>query len=262
MQARTVKPMAWLLTGALLALTVACGGENLGEVGAGISPQVVAPPTAAPIPQVVSTPLVAPTAQAVVRSTEMPTGLVVSTPSVSPTVQMVSMSTVAAIPQVVVKPTETPTRRVAVPPTATADLQVSPTLGEDWGVRKLQCPLKDSSSMKEEIVSTRRPTSEEVAVAVERARSVRHKYEDLFSRQPNVWGVGIGRVKYPDGQVSEEIGFVVSVTEKVDQNTLSPEDRIPDCLEGVPVFIVEEPVPVLTPEAPEKPKEERENGGR
>ena len=33
-------------------------------------------------------------------------------------------------------------------------------------------------------------------------------------------------------------GFKVLVTEKVDQNTLPPEDRIPDMLEGVPVYIV------------------------
>ena len=77
--------------------------------------------------------------------------------------------------------------------------------------------------------------------ATERARAIRHKYEDLFWRQPNVHGVGIGRFEDENGEGTRQVGFVITVTEKVDQNTLPPEDRIPDCLEGVPVQIVEEP---------------------
>ena len=41
-------------------------------------------------------------------------------------------------------------------------------------------------------------------------------------------------------------GIVVGVSEKTDQSTLPAEDRIPDCLEGVPVqIIIEGPVKLL-----------------
>ena len=79
----------------------------------------------------------------------------------------------------------------------------------------------------------------------ERIHEVRLKYDDLFWRQPNVFGVGEGLFMYESGELNETSGIVVSVTEKVDQSTLPPEDRIPDCLEGVPVYVVVEPTPVL-----------------
>lgn len=40
-------------------------------------------------------------------------------------------------------------------------------------------------------------------------------------------------------------GISISVTRKVDQSTLPPEDRIPDCLEGIPVQVVKEEPPEL-----------------
>ena len=80
---------------------------------------------------------------------------------------------------------------------------------------------------------------------VYRARAIRPKYDPLFWRQPNVHGVGIGDIQDGSGEWTGKWGFVVHVTEKVDQSTLPPEDRIPDCLEGVPVEIREEPIPVL-----------------
>ena len=76
---------------------------------------------------------------------------------------------------------------------------------------------------------------------VERASAIRHKYEDLFWRQPNVHGVGIGIIEDENGQYTDRAGFVIGVTEKVDQSTLRPEDRMPNCLEGVPVQIEERP---------------------
>ena len=89
-------------------------------------------------------------------------------------------------------------------------------------------------------------TPESLQDDVERARAIRHKYEDLFWRQPNVWGVGIGEFRDENGEwAGGPWAFAISVTEKVDQNTLPPEDRIPDCLEGVPVQIIEETVPYL-----------------
>ena len=69
---------------------------------------------------------------------------------------------------------------------------------------------------------------------------VRLKYDPLFWRQPNVWGVGEGYFRDADREWNEIVGIVVSVTKKVDQSVLPPEDRIPDCLEGVPVQVREE----------------------
>ena len=84
-------------------------------------------------------------------------------------------------------------------------------------------------------------TPEIYAEDVERAQAIRHKYDDLFWRQPNVHGVGIGIIETENGEYTDRAGFIIDVTEKVDQSTLPPEDRIPDCLEGVPVQIKEEP---------------------
>ena len=84
----------------------------------------------------------------------------------------------------------------------------------------------------------------------DRARAIRDKYEDLFWRQPNVWSTGIGffrddsdnPLEVPDGEgdCKRIVGFIIWVTEKVDQSALPPEDRIPDVLEGVPVQILEQ----------------------
>ena len=75
----------------------------------------------------------------------------------------------------------------------------------------------------------------------ERATAIRPKYEDLFWRQPNVHGVGVGVIEDENGEDTGQVGFVISVTEKVDQSTLPPEDRIPDCLEGIAVQFLERP---------------------
>ncbi len=74
----------------------------------------------------------------------------------------------------------------------------------------------------------------------ERIHEVRLKYDNLFWRQPNVFGVGEGYFKDENGEWTETSGIIIRVTEKVDQSTLPPEDRIPDCLEGIPVQIIEQ----------------------
>ena len=89
-----------------------------------------------------------------------------------------------------------------------------------------------------------RNSSEDVALA----QAIRHKYENMFWRQPNVHATGIGNLTDENGEYIGIWGFLIHVTKKVDQNTLPPEDRLPDCLEGVPVQIVEEPMIELIPE--------------
>ena len=73
----------------------------------------------------------------------------------------------------------------------------------------------------------------------ERIHEVRLKYDPLFWRQPNVFSVSEGYFKDENGERTEEVGIVIRVDKKVDQSTLPPEDRIPDCLEGIPVQIRE-----------------------
>ena len=104
-----------------------------------------------------------------------------------------------------------------------------------------ESPCGEFSTVKE----TEMTTPEDYEADVERARAIRHKYEDLFWRQPNVHGTGIGIVVDENGNDTDRAGFIITVTKKVDQGTLPPEDRIPDCLEGVPVQIEEAPVAPL-----------------
>ena len=85
-------------------------------------------------------------------------------------------------------------------------------------------------------------TPEDYEADVERAMAIRHKYEGLFWRQPNVYGTGVGIIEDENGNASDRAGLIITVHTKVDQNTIPPDDRIPDCLEGVPVQIREVPV--------------------
>ena len=73
-----------------------------------------------------------------------------------------------------------------------------------------------------------------------KTREVALKYESLFKRQPNFPQAREGFLRDEStGRRTETWGIVVIVDgEKVDQDTLPPEDRIPDELEGVPVQII------------------------
>ena len=73
------------------------------------------------------------------------------------------------------------------------------------------------------------------------AIAVRLKYEDLFFRQPNITLVPYVSIFDDGGRPGEPLSVQIGiyVTKKVDQSTLPPEDRIPDCLEGIPVTIEE-----------------------
>ena len=75
----------------------------------------------------------------------------------------------------------------------------------------------------------------------EKVAAVREKYAELFRRQPNVWSIGWGFLEDSEGNTTDRTGISIDVTKKVDQSTLPEEDRIPDCLEGVPIQINEKP---------------------
>ena len=80
-------------------------------------------------------------------------------------------------------------------------------------------------------VEVERPTSEHVSYVLE-------KYRPLFRRFPHAWMNGSGLLLDEGGEFTREVGIRIYVEELVDQSTLPLEDRIPDCLEGVPVQIV------------------------
>ena len=71
--------------------------------------------------------------------------------------------------------------------------------------------------------------------------AVMRKHEDLLLDYPNAMLSHIGTIvaygERPGEPMSLEI--VIPVTEKVDPATLPPENRIPDCLEGLPTRIQE-----------------------
>ena len=77
-------------------------------------------------------------------------------------------------------------------------------------------------------------------VTYEEANAVRNKHKAKIRRQPHYKGVGAGREygivtgeKDPDGD--DAIGIIIRVSELTDQSTLPEEDRIGDCLDGIPV---------------------------
>ena len=74
---------------------------------------------------------------------------------------------------------------------------------------------------------------------VRHSNEVWHKYRPLFSRQPNLFEAGQGLLRHEGIHPAGTFGIVVHVRERVDQTTLPLEDRIPDCLEGVPVQVIE-----------------------
>ncbi len=74
----------------------------------------------------------------------------------------------------------------------------------------------------------------------ERRDEVLSKYESLILRQPNWHAYGAGHFMDKNGEWLDISGIAVTVYPMVDQSTLPPEDRIPDCLEGIPVQIREQ----------------------
>ena len=97
------------------------------------------------------------------------------------------------------------------------------------------CP-SEGENMNEEKVTVER--------AVERAKVVLDKHRERFLRQPNLVRFGFGHLRDTDGNfIRDEIGIFIGVSERVDQSTLPEEDRIPSCIDGVPVqFEIREPI--------------------
>ncbi len=71
---------------------------------------------------------------------------------------------------------------------------------------------------------------------IERVKAVKAAHEKRLLAMANVVGVGVGLRRRGD-KLTDEACIVVSVRRKVPWDQLSPADRIPSQIEGVPVDV-------------------------
>ena len=74
--------------------------------------------------------------------------------------------------------------------------------------------------------------------AIQRAMEVKARYEASLLKKANVGGVGVG-FREQGGKLTDEVALVVNVTRKLPATQLSPQDVIPDKIEGIPVDVRE-----------------------
>lgn len=72
----------------------------------------------------------------------------------------------------------------------------------------------------------------------EHLRNVKELHEADLLRKANVVGVGIG-LRQRAGKPTSEPAIVVSVSHKIPQSLVDPDDAIPSELDGVPVDVQE-----------------------
>ena len=77
-------------------------------------------------------------------------------------------------------------------------------------------------------------TNENIPMA--RIQAVKARYEADLLKKANVVGVGIG-LRMRHGQPVGGPALIVNVTHKVPSEELRPEDRIPNMLDGVRVWV-------------------------
>jgi hypothetical protein len=70
------------------------------------------------------------------------------------------------------------------------------------------------------------------------AQAVKQRHEAQLLTKKNVVGVGVG-FKQRGGQMTDAVAIIVNVQKKVPKSQLSPQDLIPEHLEGVPLDVVE-----------------------
>ncbi len=74
---------------------------------------------------------------------------------------------------------------------------------------------------------------------MQRIDDVRDKYRGLIHRQPGLMGIGSGILLDSNGDATGPLGIIIWTRKLIDQNSLPPEDRIPGCLDGIPVQFAE-----------------------
>ncbi len=111
------------------------------------------------------------------------------------------------------------------------------------------------------LATTQAKYNNEYEETLERATDMLIEHHDKFNAmvtsKPYVWQFTADFLEDENGSILEMpdgeggckrvVGFIVRVTERFDQTTLPPEDRIPDTIEGIPVQIIVEPYPFWLP---------------
>jgi hypothetical protein len=77
---------------------------------------------------------------------------------------------------------------------------------------------------------------EDVRAAVAKARDVKEVHTGSLMAKPNVVGVSVG-YRQKDGRRTGEVALIVMVDRKLAPDALSPNDRIPSEIDGVPVDV-------------------------
>jgi hypothetical protein len=72
----------------------------------------------------------------------------------------------------------------------------------------------------------------------QRAAQVKEQYEQSLLAKENVVGVGVG-IRKRAGEYTGEVALIVMVRRKLPASELSPEDLLPEEIDGIPVDIQE-----------------------
>ena len=70
----------------------------------------------------------------------------------------------------------------------------------------------------------------------ERIWTIVQKYQDRLDKHTYIYAYGPEPLIDENGWLTDKIVVVIDVIEMVDQNMLPPEDRISECMDGIPVY--------------------------
>ncbi|UCD98571.1 MAG: hypothetical protein JSV42_16710 [Chloroflexota bacterium] len=82
------------------------------------------------------------------------------------------------------------------------------------------------------------PDQDDIQATAQHITSVMKNYEGELLSKPNVVGVAVG-FRHKDGKPTGSLALVVMVDRKLPESLLSPEERIPEMIEDVPVDVQE-----------------------
>jgi hypothetical protein len=75
-------------------------------------------------------------------------------------------------------------------------------------------------------------------VMLEKIQAVKESNQDTLMQKQNVVGVGIGQIQ-SQGVPTKQVGLIVMVSQKIPEDLLAPQDRIPAEIDGVPIEVRE-----------------------
>ena len=80
--------------------------------------------------------------------------------------------------------------------------------------------------------------AERLRPETERIKAIIDKLEDRIWRNPIAHGYGVASIETENGMLTDKQVIEIYVTELSDQSALLPEDRIPECIDGVEVHFI------------------------